>query len=493
MRSENANKSIWQRLLCALMCLLLVCTTVLLAACNNTEETNENENSSDTGNAEEGTDKAPAYEYELNENGMVNVLVFAKDAPKGTKVTSKVLETIELPVDNLPRNVVSNIAEVRGMYTTRNFYKGDYVIENRLSDKVPISVNTDVIQQEITKTDSDYIVVTDYVKANTGEDLYGSLQMLINKNPGRTLYFPDGEYVISHSLETIAKPAESTSFYFSSGAVLKAAEKFKTDGGLCALICLGSIDKENNIRAPGSNFYVMGGVFDCGGRADGISIDGGRETLIKDVVIVNSRYGIHIKEGTNNNSSDSDIDDVTIIGNGMANSVGIYTVGLDNTISNARISNVGRGMTISAGVFVANCSVENTAKIKNAVAYNAGGNDAWFSNCVSIDFDTAFQLGGTRGFYKQCTAIWTDSSFGSKHVMFDTVGSSLRSAIIGCKADFTEGEIPTAFLTANEGGPGRVVAPIYDETLVTDIDATGKYLESGTNVIVSAPAAKKED
>lgn len=498
MRSENTPRSFLKRLISALICLTLVFGTVaMMSACNQEEPAKEDPTEAGTdenaGNAAgEEVDNNP-YGLELNENGLVDVLVFSKDAPKGTKVTSKMLETVELPVDNLPKNVVSKITEVRGKYTSRDFYAGDYIIKNRLSDSPPIEINYDVIQQEIVTTDNDFIVVTDFVKANTGEDLYDALQMLINKNPGRTLYFPDGEYVISRSLETEAVPETSTSFYLSSGAILKASDDFKNNDGLNALICLGSLDKKNDIRTPGSNFYVMGGVFDCNGVADGISIDGGRETLIKDVVIVNCRYGVHIKEGTNNNSSDSDLDDITIIGNGRINSTGIVTVGLDNTITNIRISNVGRGMQISAGVFVANCTVENTAGIKNMVAFGAGGSDAWFSNCVSINCDVAFQIGGARGFFKQCSAIWTGEECTTQQVMFDTTGSSLRSALVSCTAEFADLEVTTAFLSANGGGSGRVVAPVFDATRVTDRDSTVSYLESGISVISPAPTAQKED
>jgi hypothetical protein len=431
--------------------------------------------------------------HELNENGKVEVLVFNTDVPAGTKISAKMLDTVEMDPDNLPRNVVSDAKKVRGKYSKKDFYKGDYIIENRLQDSKPLELNDETIKQEITKADSDFLVVTDYVKANTGEDLYDSLQMLINKNPGRTIYFPDGEYVISHSLETRSNPKDSTSFYFSSGALLKASDNWKNDGTLRALICLGSVEEKpvNNIRTPGSNFYVMGGIFDGNGKADGISIDGGRETLIKDVVIVNTRYGIHIKEGTNNSSSDSDIDDVTIIGNGLANSIGITMVGLDNTVSNARISNVKTGVQISGGVFVNNCLVENPKGIENSVGFTSSGNDSWYSNCVSVDCDIAFYIGGARGFFKQCTGIWTKDS-GRNSVMFDCGGSALRSALIGCKAEFYDGTGANVYLRAGSGGKGRIVSPIFDSSICASDDRAAEYIETNTNMISPAPA-KKED
>ena len=413
--------------------------------------------------------------------------MFNTDAPRGTKITKKMLDTIEMDPENLPRNVVSNRTEVTGKYTTKNFYAGDYVITKRVSKDKPLELNDDTIKQEITKTDSDFIVVTDYVNANTGEDLYDNLQMLINKNPGRTLYFPDGEYLISHSLETTSEPSKSTSFYFSSGAVLKAADNWKNDGMLRSLIALGSLKKVNDIRTPGSNFYVIGGIFDGNGKADGISIDAGRETLIKDVVIVNTRYGIHIKEGTNNVSSDSDIDDVTIVGNGLSNSIGITMTGLDNTVSNARISNVKTGMQYSGGVFVNNCTVENTTGLENVIGFS--GSESWVSNCVAINCDVAFAANGQRGFYKQCIGLWTVDS-GRTSIMFDCGSNGLRSALIGCEARFFEGTTNNIYLRAGNGGKGRVVSPIYNTALCSSADCTAGYLEAGTNVINPASAQK---
>lgn len=480
MRQTNVKNKM-ARLLCAFLCLTLICGAVFMTSCNQEEPSDTDA----TDEVEQGTEGETTHV--LNENGKVEVLVFTTDAPKGTKITKKMLETVEMDPDNLPKNIVTETSKVTGKYTTKDFYKGDYVIAKRVSGTKPLEINDDTIKQEIAKVDSEFVVVTDYVKANTGEDLYDNLQMLINKNPGRTLYFPDGEYVISHSLQTRSEPKDSTSFYFSSGAVLKAADAWKNDGDLRALICLGSVEETpvNNIRTPGSNFYVMGGIFDGNGKADGISIDGGRETLIKDVVIVNTRYGIHIKEGTNNRSSDSDIDDVTIIGNGLAGSVGITMIGLDNTISNARISNVKTGIQTSGGVFLNNCTVENTTSLTGVVGFSGG--EAWVSNCVAINCDTGFSVGSKRGFYKQCMAIWTRDT-GKNCVMFDCGGGKLGCALIGCEAEFFNGTGANLYLRASAGGKGRVVSPIFDSALCDASDCVSAYIEAGTNALSPAPA-----
>ena len=398
MRFYSLKAETIRRVVCILLCFAISLAALFMVSCNEaepdvTEQSSETEASTEE-STQDSTSKVP-----LNENGLVNVLVFTEDAPKGTKVTSKNTEIIEVSATNIPRNIVTNLLDVRNQYTNKDFYKGEYVIANRLSDDKPVFIDSSTITEEIARSSNDFIVVTDFVKANTGADLYGNLQTLIEENPGRTLFFPDGEYVISSTLKTTSEPSQSTSFYFSSGAILKAAEKW--EGGAGPLIGLGALKKVNTILTPGSNFYVIGGVFDGGGKADGIAINAGRETLIKDVVIINTRYGINIPNGTNGNSSDADIDDVTIIGNGKSTSVGINIVGLDNTVTDARISNVGIGIRNPNGVFVANCTVEDTANLPYSVGFETSGGDTWMSNCVAIDCDVAFSFGSPKGIVKQ--------------------------------------------------------------------------------------------
>ena len=490
MRLDKLNSRVWIRLLSLLLCFVMAFSTIVLCACNTAEEeATEPQTEAPT---EEITEEV-ATEVPLNENGLVSVLVFAEDVPKGTKVTTKNTKVIELPITNIPRNVVTDINDVRAMYANKDFYSGDYVIKSRLSKSKPVVLDENTITEEIAKTDSEFVTVTDFIKADTGEDIHGNLQTLIDKNPGRTIFFPDGEYIISRPLQTTSEPAMSTSFYFASGAVLKASDDWKKEDMKNALICLGAKKKVNDIRNPGTNFFVMGGTFDCGGKADGISIDAGRETLIKDVVIVNARYGIHIKEGTNNVSSDSDIDDVTIICNGMPNSVGIYVVGYDNTISNARVSNANTGINSHGGTFVNNCTVENTAGFINTVGFSSSG-EAWHSNCVSINYDIGFNGAGSRGFIKQCLAKWTVDLEGSgEHTAFKSSGN-LKAAIVGCKAEFlASAQAKNYFLRANAGGSGRVVSPVFDKTLVSTSDATARYLEKGSSIIAPAPVSNKED
>ena len=90
-----------------------------------------------------------------------------------------------------------------------------------------------------------YVVVTDFVKANSGEDVSDALQKLILDNPQRVLFFPDGEYLLSKPISTPANPEHSVSLQLSNYAVVKAMDCWDSEE---ALICLGAAEPFNTIR-----------------------------------------------------------------------------------------------------------------------------------------------------------------------------------------------------------------------------------------------------
>ena len=111
-----------------------------------------------------------------------------------------------------------------------------------------------------------YVLVTDYVKANTGEDVSDALQELILNNPHRTIYFPDGVYLISKPICTPANPIHSVSLVLSCYATIKATDDW-TDSE--ALVRLGAAEPFNDINANGSNYGLEGGIIDGNGKANG--------------------------------------------------------------------------------------------------------------------------------------------------------------------------------------------------------------------------------
>ena len=150
-----------------------------------------------------------------------------------------------------------------------------------------------------------YIIVTDYIEANTGKDVSDELQKLILDNPNRTIYFPDGEYILAKPICTPANPIHSVALQLSTYAVLKAADTWSDEE---AMIRLGAAEPFNDINTIGSNYSFKGGIIDGNGVAIGISIYSGRETLIREVSIKHTQIGLSVKYGANNGSSASSLE-----------------------------------------------------------------------------------------------------------------------------------------------------------------------------------------
>lgn len=187
------------------------------------------------------------------------------------------------------------------------------------------------------------IIATDYIdlsKENVAEDI----QKLIDENPNRTIYFPDGVYRISRPIITPADPIKSVDIQLSNYAVLFAPPDFIGD----SVLILGGKYPANSNNIPGSNYSVSGGIIDCSGTTNGICVESGRETKIQNVSIKNAVTGIHILYGVNNGSADCDVNGVSITGNNTLESTGIIIEGHDNTFTNIRISNVTTGVLVKA-------------------------------------------------------------------------------------------------------------------------------------------------
>ena len=134
---------------------------------------------------------------------------------------------------------------------------------------------------EINAKELGYVVVTDYVEANTDKDLADALQNIIDSNPRKTIYFPDGVYMISKPLCTSSDAKYAVSLNLSNFAVIKATPDWSSDE---AMIRLGALNKKFTIWETGTNYYLAGGCIDGSGIAKGVSIDGGRETCIRNLL-----------------------------------------------------------------------------------------------------------------------------------------------------------------------------------------------------------------
>ena len=91
---------------------------------------------------------------------------------------------------------------------------------------------------------SPFVLVTDYVKANSGEDVSDALQQIIMDNPRRVIFFPDGEYLISKPICTPANPVNAVSLKLAAFAKLKAMDGWDHKE---AMVRLGAAEPYNSI------------------------------------------------------------------------------------------------------------------------------------------------------------------------------------------------------------------------------------------------------
>ena len=338
-----------------------------------------------------------------------------------------------------------------------------------------------------------YVVVTDYIEANTGADVSDALQKIIDENPHRTVYFPDGEYVLAKPICTPANPATAVSIHLSDFATLRASDDWSDTE---AMVRLGAAEPYNNIHMSGSNFLFTGGIVDGNKRATGIAIEGGRETLITRVSIKHTQVGIHIKRMGNGNSSDADIEQVNITGNNMPDSVGVLIEGFDNTLHNMRIAAVQTGILLlgSAGnsmrdihpLFIYGGEMhakrpdmyddKDYIDYSKSVAFDdQGWGPNWYSYCYNDQMATGFKFkGGNTPVFEHCFAMWY-SPRGNKEIAFDCDGkfcATINSALVSLRGDVDN----TAFLkVGEEGGLGVVNNPIFDPNNCKD-DTYKDYL-----------------
>ena len=300
-------------------------------------------------------------------------------------------------------------------------------------------------------------------------DVSDDIQSLIDSNPNKTIYFPDGEYLISKPIVTSAHPEKSVDLQLSNYAVIKATNDWNHTE---AMIRLGGKDPANDICTNGSNYTLTGGIIDGNGVANGVSIDSGRETAIRNTSIKHTIIGIRIKVGANARSSDADIMNVNIVGTGGHDSIGVLIEGFDNTLTNMRIANVFTGVKIyAAGNFLRNIHPLYTSdytNYENSCGFiDAVGNN-WFDMCYSDEFSVGFKnTNCARSIYNSCFCFWYSSNGGKKTAFKsdDAFESIVTDMNIGFKDATTENAILKA---EKQGGNGILHNLIVSEDLVSD-------------------------
>lgn len=414
-----------------------------------------------------GIEETEEESTQVPEPTTIEIPVFADDVAFGQKITSDKVTTKVISIAALSETMVTNVDEVVGMYAGVPLYKGDFAYKGKLAKKRPTdSVNEGTVE----KSKNKYIDVSIFIEPNTGKDVYPALQKLVDEHKYRTIYFPDGEYLISEPIKTSAAAMNSTSFYLSDNAVIKATDNWK--GGNDALIKLGGAEAKNDISTPGSNYHFIGGILDGNGVARGISLDSGRESLVSKVKIINCTVGIYIPTGVNSESSDMDLEDIDIIGLGDK-SKGIVAIGCDNNFVDIRISRVRTGVETSNGNFFRGVSVKlDTAdadmmQYEGTVAFSTTGMN-WYHSCSSENMQTAFWIrNNNQTVIKDFSFRWT-AALGDQ-IAFDAPNGFNAGCSTGI-IDFFDGTTKNYILKSNENITGWLVDVIADTELCSEED-----------------------
>ena len=286
-----------------------------------------------------------------------------------------------------------------------------------------------------------------------------AVQALIDAHPNREIVFPDGVYLLDKPILTPADPKRSVCLRLSAYATFRAAPGWTNRE---AMVRLGASHPANDICTNGSDYWFKGGIVDGSGVADGLSIDGGRETLVSDVSIKHTRIGLRIKKGANSGSADADIRNVNIVGNGAADSVGVLVEASDNTLSHMRIARVVTGVRIDkcGGNICRDLHPLYTCRndlYAKSVGFDIRTGDNWFDVCYSDQFRTGFRLGdGNRSIFDKCNTYWYLTKTEMDHIAVDSLGTfnaRFRDLKVGVKRGKLLGRM-TVLKTAREGGRG---------------------------------------
>ncbi|MBQ7234990.1 MAG: hypothetical protein IJS36_06260 [Kiritimatiellae bacterium] len=329
-----------------------------------------------------------------------------------------------------------------------------------------------------------YVVVTDYVAADGKTDAADAIQRLIDANPNRTLWFPDGTYLLSKPICTPAAPRLSVDLQLSNYAILKAAPGWTNTE---AMVRLGGIHPANDIDTPGSVYSLTGGIIDGSGVAKGVSIDSGRETRVRLVSMKNVLVGLHIKaEGL---PSDADIADVHIQGNGSRNSIGVLIETNDNTLSNMRIVHVNTGVKlVGGGNLLTNVHPlfnGSDGPYANTAGFADYDNNNSYNRCYSDHFSTGWFFGAKSkiAYMDGCMCYWYAKTPGERQTAircekrYNALSSKMWIGFTG-----KDGQTNSVICVGEAGGLGVLEDPHLNEGAVNEVERSYlQYLRGGVH------------
>ena len=429
----------------ALAFILLAATVLFSCSCN--------------GGGEEIVTEAPKL--------LVKALRAKVDASAGEALGVKDVEVVEVERSIAPDDYLIKTNDAIGRQLLVDIKAGDVIGDSMLTVKEEESRGE--ISIPLAKK-LGFIVVTDYLEPNTGEDLSAKIQELIDKYPRKTIFFPDGVYTIARPIKTSSNPQKAVSLHLSSFAIIKASNSWK--GRTEHMIQLGAIDETFTISQTGSNYYMYGGIIDGNRKANGIILEGGRETSVRQISIKNVIQGLKIAYNEVYGSNDCDFEAIDIEGCYIPGSVGVHVDGLDNTLTDIRINGFEIGMQMTkAGNLMHNVHAvyehRDSWDYNDSIGFLDSSGSNWMDGFHAEGFRVAYKIrGGGLDMLNDCVASWSDpEATAQTAIMTDGRFSSI---VTNFKAEFGEGANCMFLDLGAEGGKGVIQYPIFDKSKVNN-------------------------
>lgn len=400
---------------------------------------------------------------------LVEVLRLIDDINEGGKFTGDRIATVKVSASSVPEGAISDITLLRNKYAATKLYTGDYITEAKTTDVKPEKEEEEKpVIESVDPIALGYVVITSYAEYAQGGDYTDAIAKAIEENPGRTIYFPDGDYIIRKPIDIPADPAKSVSLRLSNNTFIKA---FDWEDPKVAMVRIGETDasqaqSESDSLKSDTGCYVIGGCLNAGAIASGISVEDGINAFIYNVSIKSAFYGIHIKAGDNESEASSvNVDNVNVTGYEAEGSIGVLVEGKYNNVSNMRIASVQYGVkcteTGSKNIFrnLHPLGVSMNASTTTAGFWDMSDGNV-FDICYSDQFATGFLVEeNTRSVFTGCFCYWWTAA-GGYHVGFRSNGK-FNSIVTNCKVSHSHADLQTdAYLLVGEdGGQGVVLYP----------------------------------
>ena len=432
-------------------------------------------------------------EDENNDGEYVQALRVIDDVKYGGKFTNDKVETVTVRADAAPAGTISDIAELRNKFAASQISVGDYITSEKLLDKKPedaVDEDEEDIEDKLDYTELGYVVVCDAARKDSEETYSQLINRLIAENPGRTIYIPDGNYLLNEPIVIPADPEKSVSLRLSHLAVLKAAPSW-ADRNL-PIVRVGVTEREEGAEPLTMeevdmlgyrSIFVVGGCIDGSNVASGISVEGSKDTYIYNVSIKSAVHGIHIHKGPNElGATWVNVDNVNVTGSNSKDSVGVLVEGTYNTIANMRIA------SIMYGTQATETGERNIFRNLHPLIPPSLGNDSigFYDMSDGNNYDICYNDQGATGFvmhentrsvYNGGFSYWWSPDQGY-HVGFRSIGK-FNSLIVSTKVSQNHDVETDAYMLVEEdGGQGVVLYPIHNNKTNTYRYVLEKYCKT---------------